>query len=92
MGPGGTIIWPQVHLIWTVGFVLFLVGSFARGLFCYLVLEMLESGSNRTSRAKSNSEEEVVVRVSLKSQILVSFLRDDHSYNRLVLLCDARWV
>ena len=55
-------------------------------------LEMLESGSNRTSRAKSNSEEEVVVRVSLKSQLLVSFLRDDHSYNRLVLLCNARWV
>ena len=75
-----------------MGFVLFLVGSFARGLFCYLVLEMLESGSNRTSRAKSNSEEEVVLRVSLKSQILVSFLRDDLPDNRLVLLYDARWV
>ena len=51
---------------WTVDFVLFLVGAFARGLFCYFGLEMIESGPNRTSRAKSNSEEEVVVRVLLK--------------------------
>ena len=62
-----------------MGLVLFLVGAFARGLFCYFGLEMIESGPNRTSRAKSNSEEEVVVRVSLKTQILVSFMREDFS-------------
>ena len=42
--------------------------------------------------SQSNSEEEVVVRVSLKRQILVSLPRDNLSYNHLEVLYNARWA